>query len=80
MDLFKKKKKIKTMNAKMAINTDLSTIEAKKQTKQTRRTERIMDTENVFMVARWEGVLGEWVRRWGDKEVQIGSYRIAMGM
>ena len=57
-----KKKKIKNMN-KMAINTYRSTIEFKKQTKQTRRTERIMDTENVFMVARWEGVLGEWVRR-----------------
>ena len=38
-DLFKKKK-IKTMNNKMAINTYLSTIESKKQTKQTRRTEK----------------------------------------
>ena len=34
-----KKKKIKTMNNKMAINTYLSTIESKKQTKHTRRTE-----------------------------------------
>ena len=32
-------KKIKTMNNKMAINTYLSTIESKNQTKQTRRTE-----------------------------------------
>ena len=38
-DLFKKKKNIKTMNNKMAINTYLSTTESKKQTKQTRRTE-----------------------------------------
>ena len=37
-DLFKKNK-IKTMNNKMAINTYLSTIISKKQTKQTRRTE-----------------------------------------
>ena len=37
-DLFKKKK-IKTMNNKMAINTYLSTIESKKQTQQTRRPE-----------------------------------------
>ena len=37
-DLFKKKK-IKTINNKMAINTYLSTTESKKQTKQTRRTE-----------------------------------------
>ena len=37
-DLFKKKKKIKTMNNKMTIDTYLS-IESKKQTKQTRWTE-----------------------------------------
>ena len=37
-DLFKKKK-IKTMNNKMAINVYLSITELKKQTKQTRRTE-----------------------------------------
>ena len=57
-DLFKKKKNIKTMNNKMAINTYLSTIESKKQTKQTRRTERIMDVETLLVVARWEGVWG----------------------
>ena len=34
----KKKKEIKTMNSRVAINTYLSTIESKKQTKQ-RRTE-----------------------------------------
>ena len=39
MDLFKKKKKIKTTSNKMAIDTYLSTIESKKQTKQTSRTE-----------------------------------------
>ena len=33
------KKMIKTMNNKMAINAYLSTIESKKQSKQTRRTE-----------------------------------------
>ena len=38
----------------MAINTYLSTIESKKQTKQTRR-DRIMDVESILMVARWEG-------------------------
>ena len=37
-DLFKKKK-IRTMNNKIAINTYQSTIESKNQTKQTRRTE-----------------------------------------
>ena len=31
------------MNNKMAKNTNLSIIESKKQTKQTRRTETIMD-------------------------------------
>ena len=38
MDLFKKKK-INTMNIKMAINSQLLTIESKKQIKQTSRTE-----------------------------------------
>ena len=38
-DLFKKRKKIKPMNNKMAINMCLSTIESKNQTKQTRKTE-----------------------------------------
>ena len=46
-DLFKKKK-IKTMNNKMAINTYLSTIEAKKTTKQTRRTETESWIQRVF--------------------------------
>ena len=40
------------MNNKMSINTYLSTIESKNQTKQTRRTDRIMDTESVLMIAR----------------------------
>ena len=44
-DLFKKKK-IKTMNNKMAKNTNLSTIESKKQMKETRR-DRIMDVESI---------------------------------
>ena len=25
--------------------------------------DRIMDTENIFMVARWERRIGEWVKR-----------------
>ena len=45
---------------KMAINIYLSTIESKKQTKQTRR---IMDTESILMVFIWEGGGGEWVKR-----------------
>ena len=54
-----KKKKIKTMNNKMAVSTYLSTIESKKkQTKQTRKTDRIMGTESVVMVARCKGVQG----------------------
>ena len=47
------------MNNKMATNTYLSTIESKKQTKQTRtETESQMDTKSVLMVAIWEGVKG----------------------
>ena len=59
LDLFKKKK-IKAMNNKMSINTYLSTIESKKQSKQEKQ--RIMDTESILMVDRWEGTLGEWVK------------------
>ena len=57
MDLFKKK--IKTMNNKMAINTILSTIESIKQTKQTRRTETESWIGRAFlMVARREVAVG----------------------
>ena len=35
-----------------------------KPTKQEK--ERIMDTESILMVARWEGGVGERVKRWGD--------------
>ena len=38
MDLFRKKKKIKTMNIKMATSSQLSTTESKKQTKEATRT------------------------------------------
>ena len=41
------------MNNKMAINTYLSIMESKKQSKQNRN--RITQTENVLMVATWEG-------------------------
>ena len=41
----------------MAIHTYLSTIDFKKQTKQTRtKTDRIMDKERILMVARREGL------------------------
>ena len=41
--------------------------------------DRMMDTGSIMMVARWEGGVGEWVKTGGDYEVQLGSYRIAMG-
>ena len=46
------------MNNKMTINTYLSSVESKKQVNKKNR-DRIMDTESVLMVARWEGVVGE---------------------
>ena len=51
------------MNNKMAINTYLSTTESKKQTKQTRRADRITDAKGVLMVAICMGGLGEQVTR-----------------
>ena len=58
------KKKMKTIINKMAKNTNLSTIESKKQTKLMKNEDSIMD--RVLMVARWKGVVGECVKRRGD--------------
>ena len=33
--------------------------------------DRIMDTESVLMVARWEGSVGEWVRGEGIKKYKL---------
>ena len=64
----------------MAKNTNLSTIESKKQTKQIRRQRQNHGYGECFdgfqMMAGCRG-MGEEVRGF---EVQIGSYRIAMGM
>ena len=68
------------MNDKIAINTYLSTIEFKNQTKQTRRTETESWTQSVLMVARWEEGGGKWVKRSGDQEVQVGSHTLAIRM
>ena len=45
------------MNNKVPISTYLSTTVSKKQNKQISRTKTDSDTENVLMVARWEGGL-----------------------
>ena len=63
----------------MAINTYLSTIESKKQTKQT-RTETASWIQRTFSWLPDGRGCGEWVKRGGDSAVQIGSYRIALGM
>ena len=55
-----KKKKIRTMNNKMAINKHLLTVESKNPTMHTRR---IMDMESILIVARWERGVGERVKR-----------------
>ena len=67
------------MNNKMAIHTNISTIKSKKQTKQTRKNrDRIMDTESVLMVTRWQGGVGEWGRGEAIKnKLVVTEYRIA---
>ena len=63
-NLFKKKKKIKPMNNKMAINTYLSATESKKQTKQTRRTETESWIWRTFYLLTDEGwCVREWLKR-----------------
>ena len=61
-DLFKKKK-IKTINNKVATNTTLSTMESKNQTKQIRRTETEQWMWRDFDGCQMEGDGGEWVKR-----------------
>ena len=54
-------------------------LNLKKQTEQTRRTETIMDTESVLMVASWKvGVegMGAQVRGLGSTD----TYRVAVGI
>ena len=57
------KKKIKTVNNKMAIITNLLTIESKETHEAKKNRDRITDTETVLMVAMWERDVEEWVRR-----------------
>ena len=59
------KKKIKTMNIKMAINSQLSTIESKKQTKQTSRQKqnhRYRDHLEGYLLGGGRGEMGERYR------------------
>ena len=60
-DLFKKKKKVKTLNNKMVINTYHSTFESKEQTQTS--TDRIMGMESILRFARWEGGVAERMKR-----------------
>ena len=53
------------MNHKMTTNSELSTTESKKQTKQTTRN-RIIDMEIIWRVIRGEGEGGEWKQRYRD--------------
>ena len=54
------KKKIKNMNNKMAISTYLSTIESKKKNNPNKQNRnRVIDTENILMVARRGGGQGD---------------------
>ena len=74
-----KKKKIKTMNIKIAINPRLSIIESKnKLSKQSRN--RTIDMEIIWRVISWEGKGREWGKMYRDYEVQIGRYRIDRGI
>ena len=48
----------------MAINTYLLTIESKKTNEANKKNrDRIVGTESVLVVARWEGGTWEWMKR-----------------
>ena len=57
----------------MVISTDLSTIDSKRQIKQTRRADRdrIMDTESILMVCRWRSNWGYVWRGEGIKKYKL---------
>ena len=60
-DLFKKKK-IKTINIKWQQIHNYQQLNLKNKLSNKSR-DRIMDMEGVLMVARWDGGVGEWVKR-----------------
>ena len=51
------------MNNKMSINTYLSKIESKRQTKQTRRMRQNHSYQECFDGCQMRGRVGEWVKR-----------------
>ena len=59
------------MNIKMAIISQLSTIESKKQMKQTSRTETILDMEIIWRVVSWEEE-----GKNGGKGAEIDKYKL----
>ena len=61
-DLFKRKK-IKTMNNKMAKNTYLSIMNLKNKLSNKKNRDRIMDKENILVVAIWEGDMAECMKK-----------------
>ena len=63
----------------MTSNTYLSTIESKNKIKNRQNSNRIIDTETVLVVARWERVWGIGKESKGTK-VQTSSYRLVVGM
>ena len=66
MDLFKKKK-TKSMDIKMAINLQLSTIESKKTNKANhQKINRIINMEIIWRVISGDGERGEWEKMCKD--------------
>ena len=51
------------MNIKMATNSQLSTIESKKQTSNKQNRNRIIDMEIIWRVISWEAKGEEWGER-----------------
>ena len=62
------------MNNRMAIHTSLSTIESKK-VKSTNKQNRnkLIDTENILTIARWEGD-----QEMGKKGEKIKKYKLVV--
>ena len=79
MYLSKKKKKIKTMNSKMTINSQLSTTEPKKSKSKKNPTQNQANTKNKNRITEmeiiWRVISGEGAMIQGIRNI-IGRYKI----
>ena len=63
------------MNIKIAINSQLSTIESKKQYVNKQNSNRIIEMEIIWRVTSWEWEGGQWGKGAGMKKYKLVSIK-----